>query len=103
MVCIATRLAFKENHQKDENQEDGDNITWQSAALAPAPKGICSDGATICMKDPTVLGSKAIDLSAVGSIDWIHWGGVGTPPTGASVWSPVVKEAGPRLLKATLV
>ena len=69
--------------EKDENKEDGDNITWQSAALAPAPKGGCSDGATICMKDPTVMGSKAIDLSAIGSIDWVHWGGVVSPSQSA--------------------
>jgi hypothetical protein len=87
--------------EEEEDRDGGPNVTWQSAALAP-PAG-CPDGATICIKDPTIL-SKAVDLSEAGQIDWVHFGG-GTgaaPAAGSSVWSPVVKASGPGLLKASL-
>ena len=87
--------------EEDDDRDCGPNITWQSAAVS-ALAG-CPDGAAICIKDPTIL-SKAVDLSEVGKIDWVHWGG-GTgaaPAAGSSVWSPVTKASGPGLLKASL-
>ena len=84
---------------KGAGEEEG-NITWQSAAVSAAKP--CSGGASVCVADPMVF-TTTQDLSAAGSVDWTHWGGIAAPKDPSNVWEPVVKKGGPGILKAELV
>ena len=78
-------------------QRDADdwNLTFMSAALGSAecPSAGCAPGIDIA--DPTILDPATVtDLTDVGGIDWVHWGGMDQAPslTSAALPGPLYPE-----------
>ena len=102
----------------DGSDEESDgNLTWQSAALDVRTNSSACAASAVCISDPQVLpkGSNT-DLTKVGGVDWVHWGGLGhgreliTAKGGEgggagprAPWYAEEKLKGPGLLRASLV
>ena len=97
-VCTL-RLQVAAADDKESDDESDGNLTWQSAALCLSTSTACTSGA-VCISDPQVMASGSkVDLSAVGTLDWIHWG----IPKAVGPFFTETKAGGPGALEASLL
>ena len=87
------------DQEEEKDEEEEGNLTWQAASLALAPGSTphtCPIG--LCIADPEATTGESVGLSALGTVDWVHWGGVtsGGASTGelSSPWHADSKQRG---------
>ena len=95
-----TQVHGDKTGSKDEDAEDSEegNFTWQAAVLAAVdsnadagPCSSCTVADELCLSAAvTVPATEVVDLSngTPAAIDWVHYGGLGSMPSGGGGLEP---------------
>ena len=79
--------------EEEEEEEEEGNLTWQAAALALSPDSTHSCPSGFCVADAQRTTGDGVDLTASGTVDWAHWGGVaGDGASRGSSWYTDTKQ-----------
>ena len=99
-----TRRKSAGDDGEDDEEDDEGNVTWHAAAVeavggsGPLPSG-CTGSKSVCVLQPVdVDPNRSTDLTADGSLDWVHWGGLNSQPWSGAPLYPEQKAGGPGLL-----
>ena len=89
---------------EDDDEEDEGNVTWHAATVEAVggngrlPLG-CNGSKSVCVLQPMDIDSnRSTDLTADGSLDWVHWAGLNSQPRSGAPLYPEHKAGGPGLL-----